>query len=71
MTALKKPAVPSVLSLDAQLGRIIGPLKENVELMTGVRPGSPVLTQLSSTASTAQIIAAINTIIQRINAAGA
>jgi hypothetical protein len=58
------------MRLDSGLAQIVNALKENVELMTGARRGTVTLTQLPANASTAQIIGALNAIIQRLNAAG-
>lgn len=52
-----------------QLASVLDPLKQNVEMLTGVRGGE--LTQLESGATTAEIIQAINAIIARLNASGA
>lgn len=70
MSALKKPPITTTMRIDPALAPIINALKENVELMTGARRGAVVLTQLPANASTAQIITALNAIIQRLNAAG-
>lgn len=68
---LLKPAIPAtVTTLDGNIGKIVTAIKENVEIMTGLRNGAPKLTQLPAGASTAQIIASINTIIQRLNYQG-
>lgn len=55
--------------LSPELIRVLEPIKQNVEMLTGVRGGE--LTQLEATASTAEIIQAINAIIARLNASGA
>lgn len=69
-TPLKKPGIPATSHFEQPMGRMLAALKENIELMTGARTGSVPLTQLPAGATNAQIIAAVNAIIQRINAAG-
>lgn len=65
---MKKPSIPSVMMLPPQLAQVLGPMKENLEIMNGSR-GNP-LVQLPGTASNAEIIATINSIIARLNATG-
>lgn len=55
--------------MPVDMARVLGPIKENIEMITGVRGGE--LTQLEETASTAEIIQAINAIIVKLNASGA
>jgi len=63
---MKKPAIPSTLSIqDKSIAALLGPLKENIEILTGVREG--VISPLVSDATTAQIISKINEIITRLN----
>lgn len=65
----RKPGIPSVSMLPAELVRVLAPMKENIELINGVRGGT--VAQLDTAASTADIIAKINEIITRINSTGA
>lgn len=65
----KKPAIPAISMLPPALAQLIGPIKENIELMNGTR-GAVKLDKLSDTASTAQIIATVNALIARLNATG-
>jgi hypothetical protein len=63
---MKKPAIPSTLSIqDKSIATILGPMKENIEILTGVREG--LITALPSDATTAQIISKINEVILRLN----
>jgi hypothetical protein len=64
----KKPAIPATSSLPPDVARVVAPIKETLEIMTGARGGQ--MKQLSNSASTAEIIAAINAIIARLNASG-
>jgi hypothetical protein len=52
------------------MAQIIEPLKQNVELITGARPGSTELSPLATTATLAQVIAQVNLILSRINRSG-
>jgi hypothetical protein len=70
MSAIKKPSIPTTSHLSPDIAKIVNALKENVELMTGARHGAVPLVALPVTATTAQIIATINTIIQRLNTSG-
>ena len=63
---MKKPAIPSTLSIqDRSIAAIVGPMKENIEILTGVREG--LIAPLPSDATTAQIISKINEVILRLN----
>lgn len=66
---IKKPSIPAASMLNVELARVLGPIKENIEIITGVRGGE--LAQLQSDATTADIIQAINAIIAKLNASGA
>lgn len=63
---MKKPAIPSVNVRDPQLLSILTPMKATLEIMTGVR-GDPIPT-LASNASLDDVIAKVNSIIERLNA---
>lgn len=65
---MKKPAIPSVSFMPQDVARVVQPIKETVEMLTGTRGGE--LSTLSDTATTAEIITAINAIIARLNASG-
>lgn len=64
---MKKPAIPAVQGVrDPAVIRLLTPIKENIELMTGVREGT--IQQLSSDADLATVISKINEIIGKLNA---
>jgi hypothetical protein len=67
---MKKPAIPGTSSLAPELARMLEPIKANIEIMTGARPGSTPLTALPTTASLADVIAKVNEILSRINQSG-
>jgi hypothetical protein len=64
--AIRKPAIPAVTPTN--IGSSIGAIKETIEIITGARGGE--LTQLATTATTADIITKINQIVIRLNASG-
>ena len=66
----KKPGIPSNNFADRSLTLAISAMKENIEMITGARPGIQPIAQLSSTAATSDIINKINEIIARINFTG-
>lgn len=68
MTILRKPGIPSIQSIPAEIAVVLRPMKENIELLTGARGGAIV--QLQVNATTVQIVSKINEIIARLNQAG-
>jgi hypothetical protein len=69
---MKKPGIPAAHGgvVDSNLQRMLVAMKENLEIITGARPQVGEIAQLSSTATTADIIAKINEIISRLNFSG-
>lgn len=67
---MKKPAIPGTASLPQDLARIIEPIKANVEILTGARPGVNEIQPLPSSASLAQVVSKVNELISRINQSG-
>lgn len=65
---MKKPAIPGMQGVkDPVLERILRPMKENIESLTGLREG--VISQLPPTSTDLPtIVAKINEIIARLNA---
>lgn len=49
---------------------MLEPLKANVELITGSRPGSVSLPSLATDATLADVITKVNQILSRINQSG-
>lgn len=63
---MRKPAIPSTSLLQDKLtATLIGPIKENIEIITGVREG--LITPLPTDATLADAVSKINEIIARIN----
>ena len=67
---MKKPAIPGTSSLSQDLARVIEPIKQNVEIITGARPGVSEIQPLASTASLSDVISKVNELISRINQSG-
>lgn len=62
----KKPGIPSIPTTAArELFPILMSMKENIELLTGVRGGN--ISQLSASATNDEIVSKINEIIVRLN----
>jgi hypothetical protein len=67
---MKKSAIPSVLSLDQELARVLEPIKNNLEIITGARPGTKEITKLATTATLTDVIAKVNEVVARLNQNG-
>ena len=67
---MKKAAIPGTASLPQDLARVIEPIKQNIEIITGARPGVTEVQPLPSTASLSQVISKVNELISRINQSG-
>lgn len=66
---MKKPSIPGTSNLPKELAAVIEPLKQNVEIITGLRGGSQIQ-PLASTAALSDVISKVNEIISRINQSG-
>jgi len=67
---MKKPAIPPTSTLPLEIARVVEPIKANVEIMSGARPGSIKLSALPTTASLSDVVAQLNAVLSRINQAG-
>lgn len=67
---IKKPAIPPYSSADKTLTQVVTAMRENIEIMTGVRPGTRQINQLPTGATNEQIISKINEIIVTLNYSG-
>lgn len=65
-----KPSIPGTSALPRELAVFIEPIKANVELITGARPGAVSLDPLPSTATLADVITQLNKILSRIEHSG-
>lgn len=63
---MKKPSIPSFNLKDGELQRVLLALKENAEILNGTRTNK--ISALPSTASSSDVIAKLNEIIDRLNA---
>lgn len=62
---MKKPAIPAVAVEDQRVAQLLRPIKENIEILTGVRGSS--LTKLDSSATLSEVITKLNEVIDRLN----
>ena len=64
---MKRPGIPAVpTNLDSSTHAMFSTLKENMELITGVRNGK--LPPVPTNATLPELIAAFNTLVDRLNA---
>jgi len=63
---MRKPAIPAASVQDSQTAAILRPMKENIEILTGVRSGK--IKNLAVDADLAAVISKVNEIIDRLNA---
>ncbi len=67
---MKKAGIPGTAYLPADMARVIEPIKQNLEIIMGARPGVPELDPLASTASLSDVIAKVNELVSRLNQSG-
>lgn len=67
---MRKPSIPATGSLPLDVARFIEPLKANVELITGARPGALSIDPLPATATQADLINQVNLLLSRIEHSG-
>ena len=67
---IRKPGIPAITTADMAVADVLSALKENVEIITGARPGVSQVRQLSASATTTEIVTKINELIARLNASG-
>lgn len=65
-----KPSIPGTGSLQREIAMFIEPIKANVELITGARPGAVSIDPLPATATLADVIVQLNKILSRIEHSG-
>jgi len=64
---MSKAGIPTHNGQDQSLNRALAALKQNVDQITGRTRNMPGLEELPATATLADVIAAVNKIIARIN----
>ena len=69
MTEARKPAI-TTSGLDPKIARALEPIRQTLEMLTGVRSNVRELKGLGKDASQEQIVNAINAIMARLNASG-
>ena len=65
-----KPSIPGTSTLQREIGMFIEPMKANIELITGARPGAVSIDPLPATATLADCITQLNKILSRIEHSG-
>lgn len=65
---MKKPAIPDLQGIDYQLRNVLGPMKENIEILTG-RRGTPIA-QLSTSPTNAELAAKVNELLTLLQNSG-
>lgn len=63
---MKKPSIPAINTDDPKVSALLRPIKENIEIISGVRGGS--LTNLPTNATLSDVISKLNELINRLNA---
>lgn len=64
---MSKAGVPTLNTQDPSLNRVLAALKQNVDELTGQSRNMPDLAPLPATATLADVIAAVNKIITRLD----
>lgn len=67
---MRKPAIPPTSLLPLDIARVVEPMKQNIEMVTGARPGSVSISPLPATATLADCINQLNLILSRIEHSG-
>lgn len=67
---MRKPAIPPTSSLSIEIARVVEPMKQNIEMLTGARPGAVSISPLPETATLADCINQLNLILSRIEHSG-
>jgi hypothetical protein len=67
---MRKPAIPPTSLLPLDIARVVEPMKQNIEMVTGARPGAVSISPLPETATLADCINQLNLILSRIEHSG-
>jgi hypothetical protein len=65
--SIRKPGIPVVQTQNRTMDLVFSAMKENIEIITGARPNTRPITQLTPAAANDEIIAKINELIVRLN----
>lgn len=63
---MSKRPIPALLTPDPQLSEFAGAVKQNLDGITGQTRTSEKLTPLPATATTAEVVALLNKIVERL-----
>lgn len=66
----KKPGIPAINLPDRTLNQVLNAIRENIGIITGAIQGVGESSQLSSSATLADVIVKLNEIIVKLNASG-
>lgn len=69
MSEPRKPTI-TTSGIDPQIARVLEPVRQSIEMLTGVRAGIKELKGLPQGASMNDVVEKINEIISRLNASG-
>lgn len=70
---MKKPGIPSPLQLQAETARVLGPIKETLDIITGVKGGEMeqvpefTYTELAEDADLVAVIASLNSVCLQVS----
>ena len=67
---MRKPSSPPTSTLPLDIARVVEPMKQNIEMVTGARPGVDPINPLPATATLADVIVQMNKILSRIEHSG-
>lgn len=67
---MRKPSIPPTSMLPLDIARVVEPMKQNIELISGARPGAVSINPLPETATLADCINQLNLILSRIEHSG-
>ena len=67
---MRKPAIPPTSLLPLDIARVVEPMKQNIEMVTGARPGAVSISPLPATATLDVCINQLNLILSRIEHSG-
>lgn len=65
----RKPSITTA-GLPPQIARVLEPVKQSIEMITGARAGISEIKGLQAGASLEEVVKKVNEIIARINASG-
>ena len=70
MTSKMRKPLMNLSGIPPELAKILRPVKETLEMLTGAKAGMAELKGLEHRASNEQIVSKLNEVIRRLNASG-